>query len=768
MATPTFTLPTSGSDPKRATKEGLEENINQIIQYLDDMRIRGDAAQTTGLNFQGPWDASTELFPSVNLDGDPVSKGDFFWVSVEATFGGETYLVDEPLVATTDNPSTVDKGDWYHAPVSPSLVPIIEDLGERALDYGPRNATNAAKLALNGSGTIGWLGGLQYVVSSGGTVCSDIGVTGLEPFGRVSVAHYGCTGSGSDEGDKLDAALSEGHDVVYGEDGVTYKTGRTVNIHKNTSVKNLSIDANGSTGTFTNNAVCLIEGGVETALPDLSANVSAGDLTLTFASAHGLVAGDVGIIYDPSDYSLFKDTTLPEADRQRDYYRDGEKFTVGIVVSTTEITLKRPLYSDYLAADVSMLHCDDYATGDLTDFTVVATGNGTNSGVQALKIDRHLGGKFDRLDISGGGNISMSTIHCFDCELTNSRVHQWDGDGSELYGWVYANCQDFTSSGCTFHGGRHGVSGGGADDVGIPCRNVVVTDFSATNQVGDIASADWHGNCLECEYSSGRLYIGGANIAGNKNRLVDLVVHGNSSTIAILGREILGCDHLISNFSAVSYRDDTTRGIIDIGGNSLPLTASTRFGGTFVFKGITIDAPNQTRSAINIRNRGAVVDFDVVVDGIEYRAPSSNSASFGVLALATVAGSQPNRVQITDVTVLEGYVTPPVSSVNSVVKLRLDPQQGVETVATGTGATANTGVVTFGHTFPRIPVMQMSINLITTDTVSGVPQDILGVYWDILTAASTRAIIRRIDVAGGSFAADADINVNWTASIWEW
>lgn len=136
MATPTFTLPTSGSDPKVATKEGLEENINQIIQYLDDMRISGDAALMTGLEFQGGWDASTGLFPDQDRDGGPITKGDFFWVSTEGTFGSVTYSVNEPLVAAIDNPSTTDASDWYHAPVNPALVPVVSRLDDMAVQFG--------------------------------------------------------------------------------------------------------------------------------------------------------------------------------------------------------------------------------------------------------------------------------------------------------------------------------------------------------------------------------------------------------------------------------------------------------------------------------------------------------------------------------------------------------------------------------------------------------------------------------------------------------
>ena len=757
-------------------------NLSANLADESQARIAGDDAHSEGAYFGGAFDAASGSFPSSREQGGAVQNGDYFEVpdGLAGTVDGTAFLVRQRIRALVDNPSTTTfSGNWFVAATDSNLSPVYAALAERALDYGPRNAANAAKLAAQPNGTIGWLGGLQYQVDSSATGTSsatnDLGVDGLVPFGKVQLLHYGVTGTGADESAGINAALSAGHKLVVGNPDVVYRADGEIEIHKDTSLRDIHITAAGSSGSFPNNAVMSKHGGVETALPTLAGNVTRGASTITFAAAHGLSAGDMFILYDANDYSLFKDTALPVADRQRDYYKDGEKCVVGGVLSATEVQILSPLYSDYLAANITCLNASDYGTGNMDNVSVIAPNNAANGDVQGLHIKRCRNMHLDNLDISGGGSVSFSTILLFDSTVTNSRFNQWGDDfGTNLrYGWVYANCQDIKSTGCAFFGYRHGVTGGGGPEVSIPCRAVNISEFSATNIVPGIAAADWHGNCLNCSYTDGVLNGGGFNIAGNGNTVSNIEINGNEDCIVGLGREILGCDHVIENVRGFSGRNDATRGIIDIGGNSLALTESTRFGGAFVFKDANIDAPNQERSSINIRNRGATVDFDVIVDGGSYIAPTSNNASFGVLALGTVSGNHPQRAQVTGVRTLSSTATPPITSVNPAVALRLDAQQGVVVVSTGTGTSANTGVVNFAYSFPRVPVFKHSLSANSTSLVSGVPQDAISSEDSILSATDMRVLIRRIDKAGGTageqnFEADIPVTVSWTASIWEW
>lgn len=147
MATPTFTLPTSGSDPRKATKEGLEENINQIIQYLDNARVVGDDAGTEGFYNAGPWDASTGVFPTVRGQGGSVQNGDTFRVSVAGTVDGVVFAVDQRIIAQVDNPSsTVYDNNWDRANTVAILQPITSRVDGMTVPYNTVSLFDTATL----------------------------------------------------------------------------------------------------------------------------------------------------------------------------------------------------------------------------------------------------------------------------------------------------------------------------------------------------------------------------------------------------------------------------------------------------------------------------------------------------------------------------------------------------------------------------------------------------------------------------------------------
>lgn len=205
--------------PAESITTGLSTLTADLAQEVQD-RIAGDDAHSEGTYYAGPWDASTGAFPSVRGAGGAVQLGDYFDVSVAGTVDGQAFEVGERIKALVDTPSTTTlAANWYYAstiailePLNDAVDELQDDVAERALDYGPRNATNAAKLAANGNGTIGWLGGLQYLVDStatgSGSATNDLGVNGLVPFGEVYAEHYGYgSGSGAENATAIQSAI---------------------------------------------------------------------------------------------------------------------------------------------------------------------------------------------------------------------------------------------------------------------------------------------------------------------------------------------------------------------------------------------------------------------------------------------------------------------------------------------------------------------------------------------------------------------------------
>jgi len=284
-----------------------------------------------------------------------------------------------------------------------------------------------------------------------------------------------------------------------------------------------------------------------------------GAVDLAFEEAHGLSAGSVILIYNPTDYSF---------SGARASYRAGEYSTVAEITSPTEVKLESGLWDSYLAANVNVYKCGGYAAGELSGFSVIAPGPGANGGVRALAIDFAHELLVDNIRASGSDNTSMSISKSYKITVRNIDAHQWSespGFGTQ-YGLSIGNSQELDISG-SFTGWRHGIAQGGGEHFSIPVRGSVVHDFVATNRSGSLAAADWHGNVEHSVYERGRVFGGGLHIAGNNNRISNIDAFGKDMLL-IYGREILGCDHIVENVKCWTGIDDPTRGIIDIGGNS--------------------------------------------------------------------------------------------------------------------------------------------------------------------------------------------------------
>ena len=468
----------------------------------------------------------------------------------------------------------------------------------------------------------------------------------VELFGRVTAASQIA----------IQEAVSSGAKTIHVEAGVIPVVGQ-ITIPADVSLcgdgpNSTIFTAAGDDGDYPDSAVIYKAGSPPVQIAGLLSAVVKGAVDLAFEEAHGLSAGSVILIYNPTDYSF---------SGARASYRAGEYSTVAEITSPTEVKLESGLWDSYLAANVNVYKCGGYAAGELSGFSVIAPGPGANGGVRALAIDFAHELLVDNIRASGSDNTSMSISKSYKITVRNIDAHQWSespGFGTQ-YGLSIGNSQELDISG-SFTGWRHGIAQGGGEHFSIPVRGSVVHDFVATNRSGSLAAADWHGNVEHSVYERGRVFGGGLHIAGNNNRISNIDAFGKDMLL-IYGREILGCDHIVENVKCWTGIDDPTRGIIDIGGNSSPMTSDTKFGGSFIFKDIFIDAPNHTGSGITIRNRGFTGDqFEFLADNITMAAPNSNSDSVGVVAILTVDGDPCSRASATNITATRSIVTPPL------------------------------------------------------------------------------------------------------------
>jgi hypothetical protein len=527
----------------------------------------------------------------------------------------------------------------------------------------------------------------------------------------ANVLDFGADNTGvADSTTAIQAALDSGAKTVYLSSG-TYLVSGQLTVPANVSligegmtVTTITAEGN-TTGTFADNAVVYKGGTQPTAIPDLASNVSKADDTLTFVSAHGLSVGDAILIYNPTDASWHSN---------RPVYRAGEYCEIAEVISSTEVALKAGLFDDYTAADVEVYVCSGYGSGTLSGFKSIAPGAGAKSIVQAIAVEFCRKFELKSLEATNSDNASMSITKCFQGIAHDLRCFQWGanpGFGTQ-YGLVIGNTQELDVTG-DFAGQRHAIAIGGGADFSVSNRHVHCHDITAKSESGSIASLDWHGNVEWCSYVNCKISGGGLNIAGNNNRICNIDAIGNNMML-VLGREILGCDHVMENVKCYTGRNDTNRSIINIGGNENPMTATnTRYGGKYIFRNIEIVAPNATSSSgIGIRNRGFTAeDWDVLVDNLVYDAPSITDANGGV-STDTVSGDPPTRVQATNITVSDS-VPLKLRGVASTTLVRQDGLSGLVEWDFDAADTSATVAVTFAKQFAKTPAVICAPNIPT-------------------------------------------------------
>jgi hypothetical protein len=601
---------------------------------------------------------------------------------------------------------------------------------------------------------------VQYDPSGTGAVATTVQTKLRE---TVSVKDFGAVGNGvADDTTAIQAALNSGASTIYINAG-TYKVSSQITVPANVSVigegKNISIITaeDNTTGTFTNGSVVYKAGSVPTAIPDLSVSPVRGDTTLTFTSAHGLSVGDAIMIYNPTDYSY---------SGARDYYRAGEYCTILAIINTTEVSLESPLYASYTAAAVDVYKCSGYGSGKLAGFTAIAPGVGANGAVRAIRVQYCRKIELKEIGARNSNNASLAINNCYGVNALSIDAHQISADtglGTQ-YGLLIGNSQDLDITG-RFVGSRHAIAHGGGNDFGIPNRNSVVHDFTAFSTggaAGGTHTIDWHGNAEYCVYENGLVTGGGALLAGNHNRLSRLNMILPIGMI-INGGELSGLDHVVENIDAYTGRNDTARGLINLGGNEVAFNATeTTFGGTLVFKNIKIDAPNVVRQAIVIRNRGFTAQpWSVVVDKVEVVAPNS---TFSTVRVDTVSGNPPARIQVTDtISTTTTNTNPPIAlgTNDLTVPIRQNTLTGTTSVTTTTSISSIDSAVTFDRAFAKKP------SVILNPQTNNTSLDRCAANAITLTTSGFSARFSRVDDLG-NFTGAVSANINWTASLNEW
>lgn len=551
----------------------------------------------------------------------------------------------------------------------------------------------------------------------------------------------------------IQAALDSGAKKIYFPEG-TYKV--TAEMTRNSDVElvfdiHSAIDA--TDALFSGNSVFHFSGSL-VQIEELGANAVRGSRQITFASAPSLSVGDIFCIFNPtnSSWSGF-----------RTNYFAGEWCEVEDVSGTT-VTLKTALYDAYVVADVDVyrmdyvtpvlrnMHIDGDVSQDLVRLTLTAYADieaysSTHSNKSGVVLDRTF----------------ATTIRA---KYTNNV-----GDGGDDYGLSIGGSQHTRVYGGNLYARRHAVTVGGGSSIGcVPDRDVKIFDAVISNDVASgTFAADLHGNTEDCEYIDCTIY-GGSSLQGKNNRYVNCKIFNESLGMCGYAAEMKGglFEYINCRFYTRVNPQTNTRGVIDFGGNSSPITADTVEDVTIRLRGCTFEGENLsgTTSFLLFRNNGATVKVNIDIQDLTLNVNNLGQIVFTDL----VTGTADSDFMIVDAVTggPSGLLLCSHSGGDySGFPHRLQRQSGTEVAACTSGQTfaEATNSVTFRYAYPRIPTATIGIS--STD---GTAKSLFGgrvltpvVY--AVTATTMRPAVRAS--AETNFSSTENVLLHWTAEIRE-
>jgi hypothetical protein len=426
----------------------------------------------------------------------------------------------------------------------------------------------------------------------------------------VSVKDFGAVGDGVvDDADAINLALSSGAKKIHAPYGI-YKILKTIAIPKGVSLIGDGISAtifDASSAVYadlTNGVHINSTQGTLDAISDISADITKGDLSIVFADAnHGLTANDVFVIYNPTDYSW---------SAWRNYYRAGEFCKVASVSGAT-VTLQNAIVDSYVASAVDVYKLNG-GSSKLSDFTLIGLNSTTNQ-IKGIDVNNGIDCIVENVKVSNCSYIQIQVKRCFNVSLNDvvcneDFINSFGGD----YGLVIANSQFAAISGGYFAAARHGITTGGAAEIGDVTVRFLKISEAHISTTGNVSALDFHGNTEYAQVSN--CSVNGALVYAGNHLLFDNVLVLNEighSAIALYGAELNGLDVVFNN-CYVKTNTYSTSGFgcfIDMGTPGGSFGPNVKYGGNFivqncVFETYSTDSggAGNTRHGIYIYNSG--------------------------------------------------------------------------------------------------------------------------------------------------------------------
>jgi len=662
-------------------------------------------------------------------------------------------IADLSTTAASNSPAGSDPptdGDNYLRAIQAILKQADND--RIAADASMSALLATASTIAAGAGLIGYDASLSYTDGLGEFLNYTYGRTAAEVTAGVTPTYYYYPpGDVRRYGAVLDgvtddtAALQRWASVDqprFGRRG-TAKVSGQITFATNT----LNIDGGGMVidasagGTFTDLSVIYCTGSL-TQLADLSVSPAARDRSLSFSAAHGRSAGDVCIIYNPTDYSWNTSYT---------YSRAGEFFRVAYVSSTTALKTDNPLHAGYTAANVDVYVMAKNEV-NIQNLTVVAPDTGN---VRPFRL--RLATKVTIRDVSASGSnvIQIDLDRCYAVRIDGVHIDNRKQVIAATYGLSIGNCQHVVVSGSQINATRHAVNIGGDDLTGsVPNRDINIEGCTLRNDAAftSVPCADIHANCEGVTYRGNRIY-GGGSLNGKDCAYIDNTFEECDVNV---GAMLQGGSQWVGGYAKVIGNTFIAGGLYAYGLIRLFVDTTNTNHDSHLIVRDNVVSMSTCDVLCRVENSDTTLKANVHVSGITFLDASALSnvvrmVGTGVGDYAVVDDIRNGKVGAQLFVETGGYV---------VSKVSLQEQRGTATITPVSGAaTASAASQTFRYSYgSRTPVCTVSLasGTVNSKTVIGYPSSV-----------SATAIIPTMRTADSTTmgVTSPDVTAYWTASV---
>lgn len=475
------------------------------------------------------------------------------------------------------------------------------------------------------------------------------------------------------------------------------------------------IDASaGTPSSFgTRRAVVNTEGAL-TQLPDLSSSPPAAYNQLPFASAHGLVEGDVGIIYNPTNSSYSNAYT---------YARAGEFFTVETVMTSVRVKLYGGLIDDYLAANIDLYKMAKLVV-DWSGLHVIAPNTGFVRPVSIRLATRIL---FNGVTARGSDYVGIDLDRCHNGDFYGCGVEVAVQATDSKYGVSIGNSQGIRFHGGEFNSVRHAFNVGGDDYLCcVPCRDINISHAILRNDSAftGVPVADVHANVDGIRYQSCVIY--GAGSFNGKNNFYDDCdfIFADAAVSAL----IAGGDYWLGGTASVTNSRFRATPSVNYSNGMVRLftsAANTAFDSTLVAYGNTFEMASTTvLFRVDHYNTSKKANINIGINTI------ISGSSLTNILYATGDGTLSDYVYVERIAgAINGATIYSKGGSFATSKLRLFEQSGVVNVTPVSGnAEASASVVfplSYGSGTPGVMVTPQA-SAVNSKTIAGSAGSITG------------------------------------------